>query len=135
MKKILSKKLRLIAYCGLYCPKCYKMKISAVAKKFLDELESAQNKGAKLLHESSNIKLVLEKLIALECKKFCREGGCKTQITAKFHREAIRGFVKSNQLDLIGTYNFQGLGPTDLAKNPKTKIGVKKIIKKINSLT
>ncbi len=76
--KVSSEKLRCIAYCGLYCPKCYKMKIAASAKQLLLELESAQEKGAKFLQESLEITPALNKLIALECKKFCREGGGKS---------------------------------------------------------
>ncbi len=62
-------------------------------------------------------------------------GGDKTEITAKFHKNAIAGFVKCNQPKLIETYNFQAQEPNDLAKNPKTKIKINKIIRKINSLT
>lgn len=78
--KASSEKLRFIAYCGLYCPKCYKMKIAVLAKQLLYELESAQNKGAKFLQEPPAMKPILEKLIALECKKFCREGGGKSSV-------------------------------------------------------
>ena len=76
--KEFSEKLHLIACCGLYCPKCYKMKIATSAKQLLFELESAQKKGTKFLQEFSEIKLVLEKLVALECKKFCREDAEKS---------------------------------------------------------
>lgn len=80
MNKISPKKLRSVAYCGLYCPTCYKMKVASAAKQLLSELESAQAKGAKFLKESPKIKPLLKKLIALECKKFCREGGSKSAI-------------------------------------------------------
>lgn len=78
MKTMATTKLKLIAYCGLYCPKCYKMKIAASAKQLSAELKSAEEKGAKFLQESSEIEKVLNKLISLECKKFCREGGGKS---------------------------------------------------------
>ena len=77
-KQSKSDKLRLVAYCGLYCPKCYKMKIAFSAKKLLAELESAQKRGAKFLQENPTIKETLDKLISLECVKYCREDGGKS---------------------------------------------------------
>ena len=68
-------KLRLISYCGLYCPKCHKMKISSSARSLLDELLSAQDHGATYLQNDSSIKNSLDKLIGLECTSFCREYG------------------------------------------------------------
>jgi len=65
-------KIDLIAYCGLYCPKCYKMKISEAAEKLIFELESAQEKGAKYLREDPLLKEKIDKLISLKCQIFCR---------------------------------------------------------------
>jgi len=76
--KVSSENLYFIAYCGLYCPRCYKTKIASSAKNLLDELESAQNKGAEFLQKSPEIKPILDKLIALKCKNFCREEGGKS---------------------------------------------------------
>jgi len=67
-----------IAYCGLYCPKCYKMKVAAAAEKLLDELQAAQAKGAQFLKEFPQIEADLKKLVASKCKKFCRQGGGKS---------------------------------------------------------
>ena len=77
-KQSKSDKLRTVAYCGLYCPKCYKMKIAFSAKQLLFELESAQKKGASFLQDDPSIREILDKLIDLECMKFCREGGGKS---------------------------------------------------------
>ena len=68
-------KLSLISYCGLYCPKCFKMKISSAARNLLDELLSAQDHGTTFLQDDPPIKDALDKLIALECTNFCREEG------------------------------------------------------------
>lgn len=75
----MTNKLRFIAYCGLYCPKCWNMKISFSAKKLLNELLSAKAKGATFLQDDPSIKKVLDKLIDLECIKFCREGIKKSE--------------------------------------------------------
>ena len=87
----MSDKLRLIAYCGLYCPKCYNIKISGSAKNLLDELLSAQKKGATFLQDDPSIKKILSKLIDLECIKFCREGtknsvNCSIKICCDEHK-------------------------------------------------
>ena len=73
MSTRMTDKLKLIAYCGLYCPKCYNMKISYSSKNLLNELLSAQKKGATYLQDDPSIKKILNKLIDLECIKFCRE--------------------------------------------------------------
>ncbi|MCK5476570.1 MAG: hypothetical protein KAI55_01480, partial [Candidatus Aenigmarchaeota archaeon] len=44
-------------------------------------------------------------------------GGSKVQITAKFHKDAIKGFVDYNQLDLIETFNFEAFHTTDLKQS------------------
>ena len=76
-------KLRFIAYCGLYCPKCYKMKIAASAEKLLDELEPAQKRGDTFLDKDLFLKKKLTKLVSLRCTKFCREGGGKSSCPIK----------------------------------------------------
>lgn len=80
MKKsdVVSKNLHFIAYCGLYCPKCYKNKIASLAKKLLFELESAQGSRVKITQGLLDMKPNLDKLIAFECKKFCRENDEKS---------------------------------------------------------
>jgi len=117
--KVSSEKLRCIAYCGLYCPKCYKMKIAASAKQLLDELKSAQDKGAKFLQESPEIEPILEKLIALECKKFCRESGGKSvicPIKACCVEHKINGCWECPDFD-----SCKKLKPQFLANNRKLK--------------
>ncbi|MFH1188980.1 MAG: DUF3795 domain-containing protein [bacterium] len=114
-----SKNLKSIAYCGLYCPKCYKMKIAAAAKQLLVELETAQDKGADFLQKSPDIKPILEKLIALECKKVCREGGGKSTtcpIKACCDEHAIIGCWKCPNLDTC-----KKLTPQFLENNKKLK--------------
>jgi len=71
-------KLRLVAYCGLYCPRCYKMKIADAAELLDKELESATKKGASYLENYSSLKEILRELIDLRCIKLCREGGGKS---------------------------------------------------------
>lgn len=68
----MESKIDLVAYCGLYCPKCYKMKISEVAENLIFELESAQKRGAKYLQEDPSLKEKINKLVGLECNTFCR---------------------------------------------------------------
>ena len=63
-----SDKLHLIAYCGLYCPKCHKMKKVALAK---EQLKKLGNKDLILKDK-------LDEIINSQCTKFCREGGGKS---------------------------------------------------------
>ncbi len=60
-------------------------------------------------------------------------GGGETQITEKFHKEAIRGFVKYNQLDLIKTFNFKAFQANDLKQSPDSKIEIDRIIEEIEN--
>ena len=64
----------LIAYCGLYCPKCYKMVISESALTLKDALESTHVCCKKNLTPAS-FKQTLNDLIALHCLKTCKDGG------------------------------------------------------------
>ena len=61
-------------------------------------------------------------------------GGGETKTTEKFHKESIKGFVKYNGLNLIGTYNFEAFEKEDLKKNTKAITKIDEIINKINSL-
>jgi multimeric flavodoxin WrbA len=56
-------------------------------------------------------------------------GGGETKITAKFHKEAIRGFVKYNKLKLLKIFNFQGFEANDLRDDPSAMKEISKIIK------
>lgn len=68
----MGEKIELIGYCWIYCPKCYRMKVSEAAEKLLFELESVQSKGAKYLEETPLLKEGIEKLVAKKCHMFCR---------------------------------------------------------------
>ena len=60
-------------------------------------------------------------------------GGGEAQITEKFHKEAIKGFVKYNQLDLIKTFNFKAFEANDLKQAPDSKIETGKIVEEIEN--
>ena len=60
-------------------------------------------------------------------------GGGETQITEKFHKEAIKGFVKYNQLDLVETFNFKAFQANDLKQSPDSKVKIDKIVKEIEN--
>jgi len=68
----MESKIELIGHCGLYCPKCYRMKVSEAAEKLFVELESAQKRGATYLQEDPSLKENLDKLVGLKCHTFCR---------------------------------------------------------------
>lgn len=68
-------KLKSIAYCGLCCPECYKMKVAKAAEVLKKELELAKTKGAKFLRDLPILEKDLDNLIKLRCQKFCRQGG------------------------------------------------------------
>ena len=61
-------------------------------------------------------------------------GGGETQIAGKFHKEAIKGFVKFNQLDLVKTFNFKAFQADDLKQSPDdSKIEIDKIVGEIEN--
>jgi len=64
----------LTAYCGLYCPKCYKMVISEAASTLKNALKSTHICGKKNL-TSAPFKQTLNDLITLHCPKICKDGG------------------------------------------------------------
>ena len=121
-------KLRLISYCGLYCPKCYKMKISSSAKNLLDELLSAQDHGATFLQNDPSIKNALDKLIDLECTSFCREEGDKSPtcpIKDCCHEYGVIGCWECPELNSCKKLSKQFLG-----NNCKLReLGIEKYIK------
>ena len=95
-------KLPLIAYCGLYCPKCFKMKMASSAKDLLNEILSAQNHGATYLQNDPAILYTLDNLINLECTHFCREGGessptCPVKICCQ--ERGLSGCWECSELD------------------------------------
>jgi len=76
-----------VGFCGLYCPRCYKMRVSGAAKILQLELERAAKRGARFLKElnpSFNNDLAL--LVLKECHLFCRAGGgseCRISICCR----------------------------------------------------
>jgi len=63
----------LVAYCGLYCPRCYRMKVSEAAEMLRKELKLAKDKGAPYLDDcGAGFKKKLNTLIKLRCDEFCR---------------------------------------------------------------
>jgi len=72
--KVLDEKL--VAYCGLYCPKCYKMVVSQAAESLKDALENTHIYGS-VNDASSQFKAELNKLVSLRCLKVCKEDGGK----------------------------------------------------------
>ena len=109
---VFSDELRCVAYCGLYCPKCYKMKVAASARLLLNEFAAAQEKDANFLKEFSDMKPVLEKLVSLECRQFCREGGGKSAtcpIKSCCNKRQILGCWECSDLDSCSKLKAQFL--------------------------
>ena len=70
---------KLLAYCGLYCPKCYKNSVSQAAMVLRREMLAASLRDAcgdnPSLRESEPLRRTLDGLIAMKCPKPCRDGG------------------------------------------------------------
>ena len=66
--------VNLVAYCGLYCPKCYKMVVSDAAESLKLALEVTHICGSAN-DPSAPFKDELNKLISLRCPKVCKAGG------------------------------------------------------------
>lgn len=65
---------KLVAYCSLYCPKCYKMTISQAAATLKKELENPHVCG-KIHFLPESFIPNLNELVALHCTKICKYGG------------------------------------------------------------
>lgn len=65
---------KLVAYCGLYCPKCYKMVVSDAAEFLKNALENTHICGSAN-SPSAQFKSELNNLISLRCPKVCKAGG------------------------------------------------------------
>lgn len=62
----------LIAYCGLYCPKCYAMVVSEAAINLKKALENTHICGSK--HDpSTEFKTEIDELVNLRCSVFCKD--------------------------------------------------------------
>ncbi len=71
---MIEKDKNLIAYCGLYCPSCYKMVVSEAAESLKHALENTHICGSTN-EPSKRFKDELDNLISLRCPKVCKEGG------------------------------------------------------------
>lgn len=73
---------KLVAYCGLYCPKCYKNVVSDAATKLKWALQNTHicNKPYAV---SPSFKRALDKLIGLHCSVTCKNGGGKPNCAIK----------------------------------------------------
>lgn len=61
-----------LAFCGLYCPHCYRVKVSNAAKIFKHEMDAAADKGAKYFDEVSKyFSDDISVLISKECNLYC----------------------------------------------------------------
>lgn len=62
----------LVAYCGLYCPKCYAMVVSEAAINLKKALDNTHICGSK--HDpSTKFKAEIDELVNLKCAVFCKE--------------------------------------------------------------
>jgi hypothetical protein len=73
----------LVAYCGLYCPKCYRNTVSEAALSLRREMLSASLKDTcgknPSLRESDTFRKAIDELIALKCPRPCKVGGWDPQ--------------------------------------------------------
>jgi len=113
MKKIFNKLLK--ADLIVIGSPLYYGNVSGLMKSFIDRTIPAYEKG--LLKDKKLISIMV--------------GGGEIETTAKFHKEAIRGFVKYNKLKLLKVFNFQGFGENDLKDDPSATKEISKIIKLI----
>lgn len=67
---------KLVSYCGLYCPKCYKMVVSSAAELLNDSLKNTHICGS-INDPSDGFKKELEKLVSIRCPRVCKDGGGK----------------------------------------------------------
>ncbi len=89
-----------IAYCGLYCPKCYKNVVSEAAENLKKALENTHICGSS--HEpNKEFKDTLNNLVNLHCPKVCKGGGgnpeCKIRICCK--SKNLNGCWECNKLE------------------------------------
>jgi hypothetical protein len=71
---MVKKDKNLIAYCGLYCPTCYKMVVSGAAQSLKNALKNTHICGS-VSDPSKQFKNELNDLISLRCPKVCKKGG------------------------------------------------------------
>lgn len=70
----MSQTTKQVAYCGLYCPKCYKNVVSEAAAKLKFAMENTHicNKPNAV---PPSFKKTLDKLVGLRCPVVCKNGG------------------------------------------------------------
>ena len=91
-----------IAYCGLYCPKCYKNSVFLAAQNLKHVVLRVRDVCGKKYLMSQEMEQELDILAGLRCVNFCRSGGGKSgcQIKTCCLKEKIdgcwqcEGFVK-----------------------------------------
>ena len=66
--------INLVAYCGLFCPKCYKVVVSEAAEFLKNALENTYICGSPN-EPSIEFKEEINKLVRLRCPKLCKDGG------------------------------------------------------------
>ncbi len=97
-----------VAYCGLYCPKCYKNSVAKAAENLRRVILQAKDVCGKKHLVSQEMEKELENLIGLRCVNFCRISGDKSdcQIKVCCLREKIdgcwqcEGFVQCDLLSI-----------------------------------
>ena len=112
--------IKMTGYCGLFCGDClrYRSKLTDSAKSLLNELEKRKfDRYAAIKMRFDNafenypiFIAILEKIIGLECKKPCREGGgCSTldcQILACCIEKQYEGCWQCEMLNHCDKFDF-----------------------------
>ncbi|MDD4333408.1 MAG: DUF3795 domain-containing protein [Patescibacteria group bacterium] len=118
-------KEKFVAYCGLYCPTCYKMRISEIAKQLKKKLNF--DKSDFLSKEFISD---LNKLIKLRCPKICKLGGGNKDCSIK---KCCRDKKISGCWECVEFKNCDKLKRQFIDNIKKIKkVGIKKYIQKIN---
>ncbi len=98
----------LVAYCSLYCPKCYKMTISEAAEALKNELENPHFRGKEQFLSESFLEN-LNDLIKIRCTKICKEGGgnSECQIRKCCVQKRIDGCWECTDFEICGKLKEQ----------------------------
>ena len=108
---------KLVAYCGLYCPTCYRNAVSESALSLRREMLGASLKDTcgknPSLRESESFRKTMDELISLKCPKPCRRGGGVPDCNIRncCMRKGIEGcwecadFETCKKLDFLKTFH------------------------------
>jgi len=101
--------LKQIAFCGLCCPQCAKMKIADAAEVLYGELQSAREKNINIPNQDQPLDQSLKNLINMRCQKFCRDGGGSPdcEIRKCCQRQGIDGCWQCPQFNQCSKLNAQ----------------------------